>query len=127
MASRLGFAFMVAAMSLLYYRLIRREEAALLETQGQSHRQFLATVPRLIPSLTPRIPSAGAKPQWGQAFLGECFMWLFAFTAAAFAVTLSAPVFYISLGLSLAGYWVTMVLISRRRHKAGPPAKPARS
>jgi protein-S-isoprenylcysteine O-methyltransferase Ste14 len=126
MASRLGFAFMVVAISLLYYRLIRREEAALLETQGQSYRQFLDTVPRLIPSLKPRLPSAGAKPRWGQAFLGETFMWLFAFTALAFAVTLSAPVFYISLGLSLAGYWLAMVLVSRRRHKAKPTEKLAR-
>jgi protein-S-isoprenylcysteine O-methyltransferase Ste14 len=118
LASRLGFVFMVAATSLLYYRLIRREEAALLETQGQSYRQFLATVPRLIPSLKPRVPSAGAKPRWGQAFLGESFMWLFACTASAFAATLSAPVFYISLGLSLAGYWLAMVLVSRRRRKA---------
>jgi protein-S-isoprenylcysteine O-methyltransferase Ste14 len=125
LASRLGFAFMVAAISLLYYRLIRREEAALLETQGQSYRQFLATVPRLIPSLKPRVPSAGAKPRWGQAFLGETFMWLFAFTASAFAATLSPRVFYISLGLSLAGYWVTMVLVSRRRHKPGSADKPA--
>ena len=125
LASRLGFAFMVAAISLLYYRLIRREEAALLETQGQSYRQFLATVPRLIPSLKPRVPSAGAKPRWGQAFLGETFMWLFAVTALAFAVTLSPPVFYISLGLSLAGYWVTMVLVSRRGRKPRPAEKPA--
>jgi protein-S-isoprenylcysteine O-methyltransferase Ste14 len=126
LASRLGFAFIVAAMSLLYYRLIRREEAALLETQGQSYRQFLATVPRLIPSLQPRVPSAGAKPRWGQAFLGETFMWLFAFTASAFAATLSAPVFYISLGLSLAGYWLAMVLVSRRRRKAVLLEKSAR-
>jgi protein-S-isoprenylcysteine O-methyltransferase Ste14 len=125
LASRLGFAFMVGGMSLLYYRLIRREEAALLKTQGQSYRQFLATVPRLFPSLKPRVPSSGAKPRWGQAFLGETFMWLFAVTVLAFAVTLSPPVFYISLGLSLAGYWATMVLVSRRRRKSGPTEKAA--
>jgi protein-S-isoprenylcysteine O-methyltransferase Ste14 len=124
LASRLGFAFIVAGISLLYYRLIRREEAALMETQGQSYRQFLATVPRFIPSPKPRVPSGGAKPRWGQAFLGETFMWLFAFTAAAFAATLSPRVSYISLGLSLAGYWVTMLLVSRRRHKPAPAEKP---
>lgn len=117
LASRLGFVFIVAGITLFYYRLIRREETALLETQGHSYRQFLATVPRLIPSLKPRLPSAGAKPRWGQAFLGETFMWLFAFTASAFAATLSAPVFYVSLGVSFAGYALAMALVSRRRHK----------
>jgi protein-S-isoprenylcysteine O-methyltransferase Ste14 len=126
LASRLGFAFIVAGISLLYYRLTLREEAALLETQGQSYRQFLATVPRLVPSLQPRVPSAGAKPRWGQAFLGETFMWLFAFTASAFAATLSPRVFYLSLGLSLAGYWLTMLVVSRRRRNAALAQKPAR-
>jgi len=102
LASRIGFVVIVVGQTLLYYRLLRREEAALLETQGESYREFLAKVPRLAPSLRPRLPSGGAKARWGQAWLGETFMWLFTVAVAAFAATLNERVFYALIGLALA-------------------------
>jgi protein-S-isoprenylcysteine O-methyltransferase Ste14 len=54
-ASRLGFVVIVGGLTLFYHRLILREESQLSETQGESYRQFLKAVPRLLPSLRPRV------------------------------------------------------------------------
>ncbi|HEV2418218.1 MAG TPA: isoprenylcysteine carboxylmethyltransferase family protein, partial [Terriglobia bacterium] len=77
-ASRLGFVIIVVMLTLLYVRLAGREEAQLAERQGEPHRAFCEKVPRLWPALRARVPATGAKPQWGQALLGEAFMWGFA-------------------------------------------------
>lgn len=86
-ASRSGFVLIVIAISFLQYRLTRREERALEATQGGGYRSYLAAVPRMLPSLRPRLPASGAKAQWGQAFRGELFMWGYAATCVAFAAT----------------------------------------
>jgi protein-S-isoprenylcysteine O-methyltransferase Ste14 len=86
-ASRSGFALIAAAVIFFQYRLTRREEAALEATQGASYRSYLATVPRMLPSLRPRLPASGARAQWGQAFRGELFMWAYAASCVAFAAT----------------------------------------
>jgi protein-S-isoprenylcysteine O-methyltransferase Ste14 len=86
-ASRIGFAVLVLAMVFFQYRLTLREERALTATQGQSYRGYLAAVPRVFPSLRPRVPASGTRPRWGQAFRGELFMWGFALTYALFVAT----------------------------------------
>lgn len=86
-ASRSGAVVLVAAMVLFHYRLIWREERALKAMQGESYGRYMATVPRLLPSLRPRVPAGGMQPQWGQAIRGELFMWGFALTFVLFAVT----------------------------------------
>ena len=43
--------------------------------QGEAYREYCRRVPRLWPSIKPRVPATGAKPHWGQAFWGEAFMW----------------------------------------------------
>ena len=63
MASRLGWFVMVLGMWLFIYRLIRREEDGLLETQGASYRAYLNAVPRLWPALTPRLPAGNGRPR----------------------------------------------------------------
>jgi len=115
LASRVGFFVIVGGLTLLYDRLVRREEAALLETQGESYRRFLAKVPRLVPSLRPRLPSSGIKARWGQAWRGEIFLWLFSVAVAAFAVTLDERVFYFLIGVALVGS-----VVAQRRRKASP-------
>jgi protein-S-isoprenylcysteine O-methyltransferase Ste14 len=107
--------------------LIRREEAALVETQGEPYRAYLAAVPALIPSLTPRLPSGGKEPRWGQAFLGELFFWLFAVSIAAFAITLKAAVLYVAIGAALVARAVTLALIrwnKYRRESLNAPRAP---
>lgn len=86
-ASRSGFVMIVAAVTLLQYRLTGREEHALLATQGESYRRYLAAVPRLIPSLRPRVAAGGAAAHWRQAFRGELFMWVYAASCVVFAIT----------------------------------------
>jgi protein-S-isoprenylcysteine O-methyltransferase Ste14 len=88
MASRAGFLFIVACVALLHFRLILREESELLRSQGESYRAYLRAVPRLLPALRPRVPSAGGAPHWGQAFASESFMWLLAIATLTFAGTL---------------------------------------
>ena len=92
-ASRLGFVVIVGGLNLFYYRLIVREESLLGVTQGESYRQFLTLVPRLVPNLSPRVAARGLVPQWGQAVAGETFMWLFAVATTCSAATLNQTVF----------------------------------
>ena len=93
--SRLGFVVIVGGLTLFYYRLIAREESLLRETQGDSYRQFVALVPRLMPNLSPRVAARGLAPRWQQAAIGEAFMWLFAGAVVFLAITLNQRVFLI--------------------------------
>ncbi|HXJ93652.1 MAG TPA: isoprenylcysteine carboxylmethyltransferase family protein [Terriglobia bacterium] len=115
-ASRLGFIVIVGGLTLFYYRLIAREEWLLSETQGESYRQFLKAVPRLLPSLTPRVPPGGLAPRWGQAFVGETFMWFFALAAVCFAVTLSQRLFLTMIIAGIAASFLAKAVLGRRGH-----------
>lgn len=64
----------VVTVVLLYFflfRLILGEEAFLTPRLGEPYAEYLKAVPRLIPSLRPRVPAGGQKPHWGLAVLGE--------------------------------------------------------
>ena len=108
-ASRSGFVVLVAAITVFQYRLTLREERALKATQGESYRRYLATVPRLIPSLRPQVAAGEMRPQWGQAIRGELFMWGFALAYVLFAATRSTRL--LMWGCIVA---TTMVLLMRR-------------
>ena len=92
-ASRLGFVVIVGGLIVFYSRLIAREESLLRGTQGESYREFLAMVPKLMPSLSPRAAARGLAPQWGQAVVGEASMWIFVIVLTCFAVTLDQRLF----------------------------------
>lgn len=121
-ASRLGFLVAVAALTLFYYRLIAREESQLKTTQGESYLQYLKAVPRLIPSLTPRVPAGGLAPRWGQAFFGETFMWFFAIAGACFAATLNERLFLILIGAGIAASMIAKAVLQRWPVRTPPPA-----
>lgn len=114
-ASRLGFVVMAGGLILFYCRLIAREESLLSETQGESYRQFLKAVPRLVPSFSPRVAAGGVVPRWGQAVMGETFMWLFAGALACFAATLSQRVFLTTTVAGVAASVLAKAAV-RRRH-----------
>src|SRR4051794_10970992 len=78
LASRLGWFVLVGLMLWFAYRLIAREEAGLLESQGDRFRAYCDAVPRLWPAIRPRISAGAARPQWLQAFIGESLHWCFA-------------------------------------------------
>jgi protein-S-isoprenylcysteine O-methyltransferase Ste14 len=94
MASRIGFVILVVGMIVFILRLISREETELARDQGEAYRRYCAAVPRILPALTPRVPSAGNIPHWGQALRVEAAYWLFAVAIGAFAATLNRWIFW---------------------------------
>ncbi len=113
LASRLGFVVMVVGMFLFTYRLILREEAGLLATQGESYRRYFNAVPRLWPSLLPRIPSSGIKPNWRDGLTGELFMWALAAGMTAFVITQKIWLFYAVTAAGFAIYFLQAWLRKR--------------
>jgi protein-S-isoprenylcysteine O-methyltransferase Ste14 len=120
MASRIGFVFLVVALTLFFIRLTGREESELERQQGECYQEYCRRVPRFLPSLTSRAPAGDTKPQWGQAFRGEGFMWGFALAVASFAVTLRLLVSSIIWAVALLAFWQQQYVHNRRR-----PAIPA--
>jgi protein-S-isoprenylcysteine O-methyltransferase Ste14 len=117
MASRIGFLVLSLGMTVFVIRLLLREEAELLRDQGEPYRRYCAAVPRLLPSLTPRVPPAGNAPHWGQGFRAELMYWLLTLAMASFAVTLNIKVFWGAFAVAMASSWL---------HKpAGDKAAPA--
>jgi protein-S-isoprenylcysteine O-methyltransferase Ste14 len=114
LASRSGFAVLAVGAAFRISRLIGREESELAKQQGESFREFCRRVPRLIPSLRPRVPSGGLRPQWGQALWGEALMWGFFVTMVAFTITLRPRVADVLGGISVA-LWLIQQLMRRRR------------
>lgn len=115
LARPLGFIFLVLANWIFVYRLIFREEEALLKNHGESYRAYLKAVPRFWPSLRPRIPSGNLAPKWGQAFAGESFVWLFGLAELAVAATLSSTVALIVFPLGFVAHFIISRRIQKRR------------
>jgi len=115
LASRLGFVVIAVGNFIFCQRLIGLEESNLQKERGESYLEFCRRVPRLWPSLGPRLPDSGLKPHWKQAFVGELFMWGFFAGVAVFAITLNIELFWIVLAASMVAYIATSYLIARRK------------
>jgi protein-S-isoprenylcysteine O-methyltransferase Ste14 len=92
-------------LTVVLFRLILGEEAFLTAQLGEPYLAYKRAVPRLIPSLRPRVASGGQRPGWGRALLGETMPLGVLVSFAAFswqynAVLLTRAVL-ISFGLSL--------------------------
>jgi protein-S-isoprenylcysteine O-methyltransferase Ste14 len=118
LASRSGFFVISLGMLICVYRLILREEATLLKSQGESYRRYFAAVPRLWPAITPRVPASGGRPNWLDGFTGELFMWGGAAAMAAFAITRNLMWWWIVFGAGMAIYFLQSWLRSRRKSAA---------
>jgi protein-S-isoprenylcysteine O-methyltransferase Ste14 len=68
-----GAIFTIALIWIFEFRLALAEEPFLTARYGQPYIDYLAAVPRFLPTPTPQVPSAGDKPHWLQAFLGEFY------------------------------------------------------
>ena len=79
-----GAVFAIAAVWVLQVRLALAEEAFLAERFGQSYGEYRERVPRFLPSPKPLVQSAGARPHWVQAVLGEAYVVGAAVTLAGF-------------------------------------------
>ncbi len=115
MAPPIGWVVLVAGMAFFTLRLIGCEEAFLLEKQGDSYRAYFERVPRLWPALRPRVPSGGVEPRWGQAWLGESWIWVIFIGQAVFALTLKIRLFDYFVWSGLGIYLLLRVLV---RHQA---------
>jgi len=115
LASRTGYAVIVIGMTAFCLRLIRREEAELQQSQGESYRRYCAAVPRLLPALSARVPSGGGVPNWRDAAAGESFIWGFALGMVVFAVTLSQLWLWILIAAGFAARMAHDAYIKRRR------------
>jgi protein-S-isoprenylcysteine O-methyltransferase Ste14 len=95
----------VVLITIFQLRLILAEEPFLREQLGEAYREYCARVPRLVPALTPRVPASSAQPRWGQAFVGELYMWgvfvSFAVLGWRYNSLLILQGVLVSLGLSL--------------------------
>lgn len=120
LASRTGFLILVVGSTLFVRRLITREESDLALAQGQRYRDYCGAIPRLLPSLKPRLPPGGRTPRWGQAVAGEIFFWIFAAATTAFALTLRFGVFWTLVGAGIPTYGIGYAILKVRR-RAKPP------
>jgi protein-S-isoprenylcysteine O-methyltransferase Ste14 len=100
-----GALFTIVMIGLFQLRLIFTEEPFLAAKLGRPYLDYCKRVPRILPSLTPRIPPSGAKPRWLQAVLGESYMIGTALSFAIFGWRYNAFLLtkcvIISLGISL--------------------------
>ena len=105
LASRTGWLVIVVGMVVFQYRLIGREELELSRTLGENYQAYCKAVPRLWPSIRPRVPAGDLKPRWKQAWLAEAFFfWGFAAAMACFAVTLNPGYAVAIFAVSIIGY-----------------------
>jgi len=106
MASRIGFLVLSRGMTVFVIRLLLREEAELLRDQGEPYRRYCVAVPRLVPSLTSRVPPAGTVPHWSPGFRAELMYWLLTLAMSAFAMTLNIQIFWGIFAVAMASSWL---------------------
>lgn len=104
-----GFFVLVIGMYIIVYRLILREESELSESQGESYCAYCAAVPRLLPSIFPRVAAAGNVPHWLDGFLGELMFWLLGTSVVVLAVTLNGVAFECVLGAAFVAPWLLAI------------------
>ena len=100
-----GAIFCILVIAFFQLRLIFAEESFLTAKLGAPYLDYCARVPRLLPSLTARIPASPMSPSWPTAFLSEIYMWGVAISFAALGWRYNSVLIIkgvlISLGLSL--------------------------
>ena len=79
---------LVLMTTLFELRLIGREELELTAAQGETYSAYKAAVPSLLPRFThSQVVKGNARPQWGQAFLGEALFWAMVVGVVLYSVT----------------------------------------
>jgi len=114
MMSRIGTVVAIGAMLVFCYRLILREESDLKASQGEQYERYRAAVPRLWPSLWPRIDASGRRARWADGFKAESWCWGFAAAVVAFAITLNVKVFFGILGTAVVLLGLSSVVLKKK-------------
>jgi protein-S-isoprenylcysteine O-methyltransferase Ste14 len=104
-----GAIFTLVAIIFFELRLVDSEESFLLHKIGKPFEKYCERVPRFLPGLRDKAPASSRAPLWGQAFLGEVYMWgvlatfvaASAFPALAYTQSYAVMGILISLGVSL--------------------------
>jgi protein-S-isoprenylcysteine O-methyltransferase Ste14/cytochrome c5 len=103
--STTGAVIALAGTALINLRLIARDEAKLERRMGNSFRTLCQLVPRLVPTLHPRIPSGTRKPKWLWAVRSKASHWGCLLMMVVFSITLRDPLAWILAGAAfLAGF-----------------------
>lgn len=69
-----GAAVFIPLIAIFYFRLILGEEAYLAQQLGAPYLEYRQRVPRLVPSLRPRVPAPPAHARWLEGAIAECMM-----------------------------------------------------
>lgn len=80
-----GAIVFLVALGLFYLRLILGEESYLTQQLGEPYLEYRRRVPRLFPSLRPRVDAAAATPHWIEGVLAEVYALGYAFCLTALA------------------------------------------
>ena len=126
LASRTGSVIVLLGNLLIVLRLIGWEEAAMAQSQGEAYDAYRGAVPRLWPSLRPRLPAGGMEPRWLQAFLGESHLWIFAVAGFLYARKLNLHFYYTILWIGLAARILVWNVLDRARRRSSPTPAPGR-
>src|SRR5262245_48846468 len=112
--SPLGALILVVGQTFFLLRLVGREEAELLASEGDRFRAYCAAVPKLVPSLVPRVPAGSARPHVVEGLVGESFSWILALAMVVFALTLNSRIIPVFVGAGFAVYWLLFVVWKKR-------------
>jgi len=115
-----GAALSLLLLAFFLFRLVLGEESFLADQLGEPYISYKKAVPRLIPSLRPRVGPSGSIPHWGQALLGETtplgVLVSFAALSWNYNADLLTRAILVSFGISL----VVRALMSPSLSAAGP-------
>lgn len=117
--SRLGAAMVLVGQAIFLLRLIGREEAELTAAGGDRFRAYQAAVPRLVPSLAPRVPSGRTPAHVAEGVIGEAFSWILGLALLLFALTLNSRVILYAVGVGFVIYWLLFVVWKKRGRTRG--------
>jgi protein-S-isoprenylcysteine O-methyltransferase Ste14 len=108
-----GAIFLIATVWIFQFRLALAEEPFLAAKFGQPYLDYAARVPRFLPILAPQVPSAGARPHWLLAILGEIYFLGAFITLAAFGWGFNPTPIRQGILISLGLWLVAIALIPR--------------
>jgi protein-S-isoprenylcysteine O-methyltransferase Ste14 len=112
-----GAIFAIVLVWIFQIRLVLREEPFLATRFGQPYLDYLAAVPRFLPTLRPQVPSANAKPHWLQAILSELYFILAFFVLAIFGWGFDKTTLRRGIIISLGAWLIARAFLPREPQK----------
>jgi hypothetical protein len=92
--------------------------AELGSSQGEAYQNYRKTVPRLWPSLRPRLVGGEQRPDWRHGFKAEAWYWGFPVGLLAFAATLNIGAFFAALSAAMILFWVSSTFLLKESSSA---------